>query len=240
MKRGLGNLLQARAVISGTDTNLVDVLEALLIQGFSRMHLMPVYGNHRDLYYGGIERWTKVLRVYEALLVKGIVVEVSPFYRIFRKLIYPRRFADSHFPCTAGRQMLGVGHDGYFYLCHHFSGSTRKLGPIESGLPPQTAYIASAPGVENREPCRECWARHLCGGACYHRQFVGSGPNDIADCKNLQELLRQTALSFICLCVKVPEVMKIIAANQVYIPAEISRQFTEAAKKSNEQSPGIG
>lgn len=219
---------QARAVVSDPQTDLIAVMETLLVEGFTRMHLMPAYDTQKKLIGSGLSRWLEALIVYEKLLERGIVVEITPFYRVFRKLIYPRRFADSHYPCTAGRNMLGVGSDGFYYLCHHYSGAQQKLGQVGDGLPQRDSYLPLVPSVEQRELCGQCWARHICGGPCYHRVYIGGGPESLKDCSEWQELLRQTIMTFSRLCVRVPNVLRFIARGQTHMPEHVRLNFRES------------
>jgi uncharacterized protein len=215
---GLGHRLEARAVISSPDTSPADVLDAVLAQGISRVHLMPAYGAGVKLITEqSLPKWLECLKIYELLLRRGFVMEVTPFWRIFRKLAHPKRFADSHFPCTAGRQMLGVGADGAYYLCHHFSGSSQGLGLTGRGLPAPERCKQLAPRVDEREPCRRCAMRHLCGGPCYHRGFIGGAPQALADCAEYVVLLREVARAFVRLQVAAPRAMAWVAAGKVGI-----------------------
>jgi radical SAM protein with 4Fe4S-binding SPASM domain len=207
--------MESRSVISEPTTDIVEVIRCQVNEGFVRMHVMPAYGPGRQLIPDAMDQWARALAFYEALLAKGIVVEVSPFFRIFRKLLYPLRFADSHFPCTAGREMLGVGVDGYYHLCHHFAGADRRYNQAGTGIPDKNVYECHVPGVEQREPCSQCWARHLCGGPCYHRVAIGGGPRSLADCREWRELMRQTAMAFVRLSIRVPAVMRSIAENRI-------------------------
>lgn len=223
---GMGHQLESRAVISDPETNLIDVMESHFVEGFTRIQLMPAYGLERKI-ISNFNTWLSALKVYENLLMKGIVIEVSPFYSIFRKLYSPRRYVSSYFPCSTGWDMLGVGSDGYYYLCHHYSGSDQKLGKVGKGLPMRDSYRSLTPSIEQREPCRQCWARRLCGGPCYHREYIGGGPQSLDDCSEWLELLREIALTFYRLSVRVPEVMRTIAEGSVHIPKRIHMGIRE-------------
>lgn len=223
---GMGHLLESRAVINDPKTSLIDVMEANFVEGFTRIQLMPAYGLKRKI-ISNIDNWLSALKVYEKLLQNGVVIEVSPFYTIFRKLYFPTKFINSYFPCSTGWNMLGVGSDGYYYLCHHFSGSDQKLGQVGKGLPVYDSYHSLTQSVEQREPCRYCWARHLCGGPCYHREYIGGGPHNLGDCSEWLELLREITLTFYRLSIKAPDVMRTIGEGSVYVPKKIRTSIKE-------------
>jgi uncharacterized protein len=216
---GLVDQLQIRSVINSSGTSMADIMDLVLSIGIRRMHLMPAYGNGKRLIgKDALANWLECLTIYELLLRNGVVIEVSPFWRIFRKLAHPGRFADAYLPCTAGREMLGVGADGQYYLCHHYSGSKQPLGRIGNGLPEPHHYRTLSPIVAKREPCGSCPVRHLCGGPCYHREYIGAGPAAVDDCREYISLLVEAAKSYARLAEMVPEVMSLVAKNRVHIP----------------------
>ncbi|MBV9024380.1 MAG: SPASM domain-containing protein, partial [Streptomycetaceae bacterium] len=44
------------------------------------------------------------------------------------------------------------------------------------GLPIVEVRTQHFKRVDEREPCRRCWAKHICGGECYHRSLsAGAG-----------------------------------------------------------------
>lgn len=78
------------------------------------------------------------------------------------------------FFCGAGRTYVAVTPDGGIYLCHRFAHDTKfRSGSIWSepacqpqSLAPQTVFQSS---------CRSCFARHFCGGGCYHDNLMVGG-----------------------------------------------------------------
>ena len=74
------------------------------------------------------------------------------------------------YPCGAGAGYLGVSADGDLYACHRFVDDSRAFmgsldEEVDSGR--QNAWLAQR-HVHRQEPCRQCWARYLCGGGCHH------------------------------------------------------------------------
>lgn len=80
--------------------------------------------------------------------------------------------------CGAGHEYLAVSPEGDLYPCHQFVGMDEfKLGTVWSGIYHKdwgdkfkTAH------VQNKETCRNCWARYHCSGGCHANawQFNGS------------------------------------------------------------------
>ncbi len=70
--------------------------------------------------------------------------------------------------CGAARTLLGVSAEGDLYPCALFVGNDDyRLGTLTSGPRPEALrQFAEAFNVETFTPCRNCWARYLCGGGC--------------------------------------------------------------------------
>lgn len=92
-----------------------------------------------------------------------------PFYILFHFIT--RSHALYH--CNAGANLLAVTAEGDVYPCHRFVGEEKfKMGNVaDPGLREspryrevRQAFVGST--VDEREGCRDCWARYLCGGSC--------------------------------------------------------------------------
>lgn len=83
------------------------------------------------------------------------------FRKILSRLMH-RRIAGSE--CGAGCGYLTVGPGGGVFACHRESGT--RIGHLAGGIDEELR----APWCDNRlyrcAPCRDCWARHVCGGGC--------------------------------------------------------------------------
>jgi len=54
---------------------------------------------------------------------------------------------------------------------------------------------SSVPDVEQREPCKLCWARYICGGQCYHESyqlFKNINNCEINYCNYMKSIIEQT------------------------------------------------
>lgn len=74
------------------------------------------------------------------------------------------------YPCGAGAAYLSVNAGGELYACHRLiDDAAFAMGDVWNG-PDQarrTDHLRVS-HVDRAEPCRDCWARYLCGGGCYH------------------------------------------------------------------------
>ena len=74
------------------------------------------------------------------------------------------------YPCGAGAGYLGVSADGDLAACHRFVNDQEgQMGNLDRGINRQNQNMwLAARHVHFQSPCRECWARYLCGGGCHH------------------------------------------------------------------------
>jgi len=80
-------------------------------------------------------------------------------------------------PCGAGLGLLGVSTSGDVALCHRFAGSeTHKMGTVRGGIDRlvQIEFLTRH-HVDDKTDCRQCWARPLCAGGCYHEAHTRYG-----------------------------------------------------------------
>lgn len=69
--------------------------------------------------------------------------------------------------CGAGRELLVVDPQGDFYPCPAVAGDPRfRTGSLATGFDAAPVEVLPNPAVDDKEGCRGCWARNLCGGGC--------------------------------------------------------------------------
>ena len=151
-------------------TALVALHRYFLDLGFNEIHVQPAYGEHGIDEGGSPEEMLALLDWYHEQLLEGVVIGVMPFEGFIERLLMRGSATASWYPCSAGRNFLAVGPNGKVYPCHHFlEESAFELGDVREGLPGLSEREPFFLRVDQREPCRSCWARHACGGECYHR-----------------------------------------------------------------------
>lgn len=100
-----------------------------------------------------------------------------------------------YFPCSAGRDFVGVSCSGNIYLCHRFVGiEGQRLGDIYNGDLKREIYQVSP--LRSREKCANCFAKYLCGGGCYHDNLGTTGSVFEADeglCAHIRRLTELAA-----------------------------------------------
>lgn len=96
--------------------------------------------------------------------------EHYPFSNLAGALQEIHRGTHRPYPCGAGAGYFGVSADGGLWACHRFvNDAAGAMGNIADGVDKvrQRKWLESR-HVHQQEPCRSCWARYLCGGACHH------------------------------------------------------------------------
>ena len=82
------------------------------------------------------------------------------------------------YPCGAGAGYLGVSAEGDLAACHRFVGDADgAMGSLAAGIDRgrRSEWLQSR-HVHRQEPCRNCWARYLCGGGCHHEVIQRGRP----------------------------------------------------------------
>jgi uncharacterized protein len=118
--------------------------------------------------------WTKVAEYFIEHVKHG---EIKPVSNLVRILIQLHKRKKTVYGCTAGWSQVAVVPSGDIYPCHRFVGeSDWKMGNIhQEGLDESIRARFAENTVDNREPCKSCWARYTCGGRCAHEAKEATG-----------------------------------------------------------------
>jgi len=101
---------------------------------------------------------------------RSIAGDRYPFANMVNAMREIQRGTHRPYPCGAGAGYLGVSADGDLAACHRFVGDAEgAMGSLDTGIDQARRSIWLAERhVHTQEPCRDCWARYLCGGGCHH------------------------------------------------------------------------
>jgi len=93
-----------------------------------------------------------------------------PFANMLNAMKEIERGTHRPYPCGAGAGYLGVSADGDLAACHRFVGDEAgAMGSLFTGIDEQRRVDwLGERHVHRQQPCKECWARYLCGGGCHH------------------------------------------------------------------------
>ncbi len=196
--RGIG--LEAQAVLTRDYPQADAVVDALLDLGFSSINAKPVRPGSELAFTLAdlpplLESWDRLFERLDRDLARGKwdffeAVKhdywLKPLWKIALGLRSSRR-------CFWGTTHAVVDAKGDFYPCDVVIGDERaRCGSLEAGMDWEKFHADL--GVDKREPCASCWARHICGGACYAMGLMRSGDAlavDAVECAMSRHLSRR-------------------------------------------------
>jgi uncharacterized protein len=166
--------VSARVTVTPSNLDLVGTLEGLIDLGFHSVGFAPMLSSPTrsgEMDEASLEimlaRMIDCGQRFEDHVIAGIRYPFLNMVTALREL-----HAGTHrpYPCGAGAGYLGVSADGDLYACHRFvDDSSAYMGSLDEEIDSgrQNAWLAQR-HVHRQEPCRQCWARYLCGGGCHH------------------------------------------------------------------------
>lgn len=130
---------------------------------------LAIHSENLDTIYKWIDELFKYL---EAELSEGkidticmILNENDYIGKILRRLIIHKNYI---YRCQAGRLHRSFTPEGDIYPCDSFIGMEQfKLGNIFTG----ENNLFNNKSVLERDNCKDCWARFVCGGDCYFNSY---------------------------------------------------------------------
>lgn len=166
--------VSARVTVTPRNLDLTPTLDAFVEEGFHSVGFSPMLAapNGRE------EMHAEQLEVMLGQMIAcGRRTESAirtgrryPFANLHNALREIARGTHRPYPCGAGAGYLGVSADGELAACHRFVGDAEgAMGDLASGFDSDArrTWLADR-HVHAQSPCRDCWARYLCGGGCHH------------------------------------------------------------------------
>ena len=164
----------ARVSVTPSNLDLRGTLAAFAALGFDSVQFAPVLSSPTSRgEMSGVELQTmlgEMVACGELFEQRLADDEILPFANLIGTLQRIHQGVRDEYPCGAGGSYVGMSAEGQFYACHRFVGDDRAgMGDVRSGIDAgkQAEWLA-ARNVRFQEPCRSCWARHLCGGGCHY------------------------------------------------------------------------
>ena len=187
-KEARGGFLSARATVCKPNMNLVEIRNDLLKLGFTNVIMSNVDTSHdsplfigkkeRNEYISNFKKLADVL-INEAKNGDGLKnIFVSETLRaLYFKILKIKS-------CSAGESGFAIGSDGNIYPCHRFMGMPDYIvGNVYTGIDFSLIDIYSHANVHEKEECKKCWAKYICGGGCLHTCVAqGGSPMDVPEC----------------------------------------------------------
>ena len=166
--------LAARVTVTPRTGDLLPLLDHLVAQGFDEVGFAPVLVSpDPELAFteDDFSRFTtQMIACGEKALAELARGERYPFGNFETALQQIHRGTHRPLPCGGGAAYLSVNADGDLFTCHRLVDDPgHAMASIANGSDREgrAAHLARS-HVDTMEPCRDCWARYLCGGGCYH------------------------------------------------------------------------
>lgn len=175
-----GGHLTVRSTICGPNIQMSSIRKALIDAGFTNVLMSLVDIDESSPLAITKNQKEELLRQYEILakeFIEDIKNHKSPNNRLFLEILEKLYYKHSTIrSCSAGLYGFAIGSDGNVYPCQRFMGmEDYTVGNLDDGIDVMKIMSYSHANVEEKEDCRNCWIRYLCGGACMNMCVTRGG-----------------------------------------------------------------
>jgi uncharacterized protein len=166
--------VSARVTVTPQNLALRPTLDSLIAEGFHSVGFSPMLSAptgsgemQREHLEAMLGQMIDCGREFERRTLAGARYPFANMVNAMREIY---RGTHRPYPCGAGAGYLGVSADGDLAACHRFVGEDAgAMGSLADGIDPlRRAHWLQDRHVHCQQPCRDCWARYLCGGGCHH------------------------------------------------------------------------
>lgn len=173
-RHGRPRHLSARVTVTPRTGDLVPIVDELTALGFDEVGVAPVLDSADPALALGPGDFAPFLaamvRCGEKALADLRAGRPNAFGNLQTALHQIHRGTHRPYPCGAGAAYLSAGAEGGLFACHRLVDDPAfAMGDVRGGSDraARAAHLARS-HVDRMRPCRDCWARYLCGGGCYH------------------------------------------------------------------------
>ena len=166
--------VSARITVSAGTTNLLQTLKHVLSLGVGDAGFAPVQVSPNAKLAFEAADFTDFLQQMiecgEASKQALLAGQRFPFSNFETALNEIHRGSHRPYPCGAGAAYMSVNAEGGLYACHRLIDQPKwAMRHVHSGSNPDSRQaLLNQHHVDRQKPCKDCWARYLCGGGCYH------------------------------------------------------------------------
>ncbi len=169
--------LTARSTVCNPNYDFVGTKNSLLSLGFTEVQMTLVDTNKASPLYVGSKSKNEcnelLVKGYEQLAfdyVEAVKREGKSKNKLFDSIIRNLYFKNIRSTaCGAGLRGFAIGTDEKIYPCHRYMGmDDYVVGTLETGIDYDATLLYRHSSVFEKEDCKDCWAKFLCGGGCSH------------------------------------------------------------------------
>lgn len=193
------------SVITSDTLNIKDNFKHLFDLGIrSSIYMKVVNARHSEKYSlnkKNLQKFKKSYQDFIEFLLKqpdnnliqylNVINPEDFFFRFFYKIL---NRSSLRYRCNAGKSGLYVDTDGRLYPCAHFVGiAGQEIGTVYKGIEKKGRNLFINQKVNQRTPCKNCWAKYFCGGGCYYQGWlVNSNINkpDLVKCELIKHFIK--------------------------------------------------
>ena len=172
-----------QATVSKGMLDLVKIFEHLKSLGFKNINIMPVSDkldkphmlNKADFEQLKLNINKLADAYYDHVLNSDNPVILYNFSKPFKHILLKQK---QKYYCSFGNNRLTVSAKGKIYPCDRFVEEEKfEIGDVHKGTFDQSKIdkLDHDLHVDNRASCSTCFAKHFCGGGCYHQAYITSG-----------------------------------------------------------------
>lgn len=182
--------IKVRATLTSKNLNIREIADDLSLLGASAVEVSPTTEHPksptaiREEHLPELKKHLKSLSKEElGSLLKGQNSSHAYFAGKIKQVLDPHK---RDYGCGGGKTFFGISADGSIYFCSAFASNPEfKMGDVFNGLDQQKSEQFDRDfQVGNRQACKTCWARNLCGGGCVYDAYMGTGkaeePNPVS------------------------------------------------------------
>lgn len=159
-----------RATVAKGVTDVTRIVNHMLNDmHFKCVALTPALGSHEETSYSEedldeyFRKYDELVETFLEKLRKGEEFNIYPFVS---EVDAVSKGIKRIYGCGSGLGFASVDIKGNIYPCMRFIGNEDYIiGHVETGFNDRRQMFYDRT-VYNRSKCKDCWARHLCGGAC--------------------------------------------------------------------------
>lgn len=239
------NFLAVRTTLSKVNFKyLTRVIDCFSQNRFSMIQFEDVTSDSKGLAFS--EQDNPVLfeqfeQVYDKLVNEISLFDtktVYPFIQEIFRIAFKRK--DVH-GCSAGRSNISIDCNGRIYPCHRMVGDRRlSIGTVDKPFDWKRLDPYFLADITHKEPCRTCWARHICSGGCVYASHVRH--NDLTridedQCARKQRLIELAAyqtskLSQVKILLLAPRILHSLRTSPGHLLKEQDLEYAEQMAKS--------
>jgi len=176
------NSITVRTTVAHGNIHINKIVNDILGYGFYRVFVCPATGidgaavEKEDINILLKELEELAEQYLQSARSGNLMAGFENIHREVRRLWNPRpRFTG----CAAGNTYFTIGVEGDIFVCMHvvYPGSPYRIGNVLTGEFDEVMHsIYQKITVDDKEDCSKCWARYLCGNACFARNLnMGCG-----------------------------------------------------------------